>query len=73
MTLKAHPDYKRLVEIWPAVQSYQDLATKHGISDIFQDNGGKLLQVRHVRSCQSDTTQTNYNECSRKDLFHRAP
>jgi len=45
MTEKAHPDYKRLIELWPAVQSYQDLATKHGISDIFQDNGGKLLQV----------------------------
>ena len=24
---------------------YQELATKHGIFDIFQDNGGKILQV----------------------------
>lgn len=45
VTLKPHDDYLRLVEIWPAVQQYQDLATKHGIDDIFQDNGGKLLQV----------------------------
>lgn len=45
MTLKAHPDYEHLLALWPAVQSYQDLATKHGIGDIFQDNGGKLLQV----------------------------
>lgn len=45
MTLKPHEDYSRLLEIWPAVQQYQDLATKHGIDDIFQDNGGKLLQV----------------------------
>ncbi|MEW6039144.1 MAG: restriction endonuclease [Pseudomonadota bacterium] len=27
------------------MQEYQALATKHGIDDIFQDNGGKLLQV----------------------------
>lgn len=45
MSLKANPDYRLLLELWPAVQSYQDLATKHGIADIFQDNGGKLLQV----------------------------
>lgn len=45
MTFRPHPDYDRLVEIWPAVQAYQDLATRHGIADIFQDNGGKLLQV----------------------------
>jgi hypothetical protein len=45
VTLKPHDDYQCLVELWPAVQQYQDLATKHGIDDIFQDNGGKLLQV----------------------------
>lgn len=43
--LKAHPDFGRLKELWPAVQEYQELAGKHGIYDIFQDNGGKLLQV----------------------------
>lgn len=45
MTLSPHDDYQRLLEIWPAVQEYQALATKHGIDDVFQDNGGKLLQV----------------------------
>ena len=45
MTLSPHDDYLRLLVIWPAVQQYQDLATKHGIDDVFQDNGGKLLQV----------------------------
>jgi len=45
MALKHHTDYQRLLELWPEVQAYQDLATKHGIDDIFQDNGGKLLQV----------------------------
>lgn len=27
------------------VRQYQQLAEKHGINDVFQDNGGKLLQV----------------------------
>lgn len=45
MKLKPHKDYARLLEIWPALQEYQALATKHGIDDVFQDNGGKLLQV----------------------------
>ena len=45
MALKSHQDYQLLVKLWPAIQKYQDLATKHGIDDIFQDNGGKLLQV----------------------------
>lgn len=40
-----HPDYQILREIWPSIQKYQALATKHGIRDVFQDNGGKLLQV----------------------------
>lgn len=31
--------------IWPFIRKYQELATKNGINDIFQDNGGKLLQV----------------------------
>ncbi|MGF6699024.1 hypothetical protein OKW38_003636 [Paraburkholderia sp. MM5496-R1] len=44
-TLRPHDDYDRLLEAWPAVQEYQSLATRHGIDDIFQDNGGKLLQV----------------------------
>jgi hypothetical protein len=40
-----HPDKATLERLWPAIRQYQDLATKHGIHDIFQDNGGKLLQV----------------------------
>ncbi|WP_200375079.1 hypothetical protein [Thiocystis violacea] len=45
MILTPHDDYRCLLEIWPAIQDYQTLATRHGIDDIFQDNGGKLLQV----------------------------
>lgn len=45
MTLKPHNDYERLQAAWPSVEEYQRPATEHGIDDIFQDNGGKLLQV----------------------------
>lgn len=40
-----HKDYYLMRELWAGIEKYQELATKHGISDIFQDNGGKLLQV----------------------------
>ena len=40
-----HPDKAILEELFPYIQKYQDLALKHGINDIFQDNGGKILQV----------------------------
>jgi hypothetical protein len=43
--MKPHPDKELLDKLFPAVKMYQNLAEKHGISDIFQDNGGKLLQV----------------------------
>jgi hypothetical protein len=43
--LKPHADLKKLEALFPAVQQYQQLAAEHGIGDIFQDNGGKLLQV----------------------------
>lgn len=32
-------------KLFPSIRLYQDLANEHGINDIFQDNGGKLLQV----------------------------
>jgi hypothetical protein len=41
----SHFDINELVNLWPAIQQYQSLANRHGINDIFQDNGGKLLQV----------------------------
>ena len=36
---------EKLNQLFPFVQAYQKLAESHGINDIFQDNGGKLLQV----------------------------
>lgn len=40
-----HPDAELLKELFPSIRLYQILALKHGIPDIFQDNGGKILQV----------------------------
>lgn len=40
-----HPDKAKLDKLWPHIRRYQRLASAHGIDDIFQDNGGKLLQV----------------------------
>jgi Restriction endonuclease PvuII len=40
-----HPDKAILDDLFPYIQQYQDLAVQHGINDIFQDNGGKILQV----------------------------
>jgi transcriptional regulator with XRE-family HTH domain len=34
-----------LDQLFPALRAYQELATRHGIDDVFQDNGGKLLQT----------------------------
>lgn len=31
--------------LFPYIREYQELASRHGIGDIFQDNGGKLLQI----------------------------
>lgn len=45
MRFEPHPEAHELESLWPAIQRYQDLATRHGIDDIFQDNGGKLLQI----------------------------
>jgi len=43
--LRAHRDLAKLEKLFPYIQRYQELASRHGINDIFQDNGGKLLQV----------------------------
>ncbi|MBN4050201.1 hypothetical protein JYT28_00435 [Desulfobulbus sp. AH-315-M07] len=43
--MKAHDDLEAFEVLWPQVEALQELAARHGIDDIFQDNGGKLLQV----------------------------
>lgn len=43
--VKQHLDHGQLAALFPYIRDYQKLANKHGIDDIFQDNGGKILQV----------------------------
>lgn len=43
--MKPHRDRAKLERLFPAIRELQELATQHGINDVFQDNGGKLLQV----------------------------
>jgi Restriction endonuclease PvuII len=43
--MKPHADREKFDRLFPALREYQALAAQHGIHDIFQDNGGKLLQV----------------------------
>lgn len=43
-----HRDKADLDKIFPHLRLLQTLATKHGIPDIFQDNGGKYLQLALV-------------------------
>ncbi len=43
--MKSHPDLDKLNKLLPSIREYQALASEHGIDDIFQDNGGKLLQM----------------------------
>ncbi|NJM96343.1 MAG: restriction endonuclease [Phormidesmis sp. RL_2_1] len=70
-----HPDKQILDELFPSIQKYQDLATKHGINDIFQDNGGKLLQVLLVTGLEvlpgregNDAKDANGNEYELKSV-----
>ncbi len=49
---KLNTDKKRLDELFPHIREYQKLADTHGIYDIFQDNGGKLLQVLLITGLQ---------------------
>jgi len=43
--MKPHADLNKLKALMPAIHKLQRLASKHGIDDIFQDNGGKILQI----------------------------
>ncbi len=73
--MKSHPDFKEMERLFPAVQEYQKLAEKHGIKDIFQDNGGKLLQVILALGLEvlegregNDARDTNGNEYELKSV-----
>jgi hypothetical protein len=50
--MQPHPDKALLDELFPYIRRYQELASKHGINDVFQDNGGKLLQMILITGLQ---------------------
>jgi hypothetical protein len=37
--------FEEIEALWPGIQDYQALAEQYGIRDIFQDAGGKMLQL----------------------------
>lgn len=45
---RQHRDKRDLDKLFPHLRMLQTLASKHGIPDIFQDNGGKYLQLALV-------------------------
>jgi transcriptional regulator with XRE-family HTH domain len=47
------PDLARLNAFLPAVRRFQELADEYGINDVFQDNGGKLLQTLVLTGLQN--------------------
>lgn len=55
--MKPHADKVLMDQLLPAVRKYQELATRHGINDIFQDNGGKLLQMLLVTGLTATGTR----------------
>ncbi len=70
-----HPDLEVFNEIYPGVLKLQELAEKHGINDIFQDNGGKLLQVLLITGLEvlpgregNDAKDANGNEYELKSV-----
>ncbi len=43
--MKKSKDFNKMKKLLPYIMEYQELASKNGIYDVFQDNGGKILQV----------------------------
>ena len=60
--MRPHPDKEELDRLFPYIREYQILASKHGIGDIFQDNGGKLLQTLLILNMKA-TGSREGNDC----------
>jgi hypothetical protein len=43
--MKETKDLEEMRKLFPYIREYQKLASKYSIDDIFQDNGGKILQI----------------------------
>jgi len=71
----SHQDLNYFRKIQPGTNELQALAEKHGINDIFQDNGGKLLEVILIIGLQvlpgregNDAIDQNGNEYELKSV-----
>ncbi len=52
-----HSDKAEFDRLFPYVRQLQELASRHGIGDIFQDNGGKLLQILLITNLRAMTSR----------------
>lgn len=52
--LHLETDQEKFNRLFPYVREYQELATKYNINDIFQDNGGKYLQLLMILNLSTD-------------------
>ena len=50
----SNPDYQEYLRLFPAINEYQNLAIKYKIADIFQDNGGKYVQLLILLGLKTD-------------------
>jgi hypothetical protein len=51
--VKETDDLKEMKALFPYIRKYQQLAEKYSIRDIFQDNGGKTLQILLISGLQA--------------------
>ncbi len=72
---RPHRDKAKLDKLLPGIRAMQALASQHGIDDIFQDNGGKYLQLALVTGLKlivgregNDATDEHNNEYELKTL-----
>lgn len=47
-------DKQKFMQLFPYIREYQELASKYNINDIFQDNGGKYLQLLMILDLKTD-------------------
>jgi hypothetical protein len=73
--MNSHKDLTLYQSLFPHVMKMQNLAERHGINDIFQDNGGKLLQVLLITGLEvlpgregNDAKDKNGNEYELKSV-----
>lgn len=59
-------DQEKFKRLFPAIREYQELARKHNINDIFQDNGGKYLQILMTLGLTTDGSREG-NDASDAD------